>query len=166
MQYPQYQTFFGEFIMAVIEKRISKDKNTTMYREKVRVRGYPSQSATFERKTDADKWAQRTEAEMKDDKYFPNTKAKKHTVSELIDVYLKDQYGKNRRRHDEVKPMLDWWKGEVGHKTLSHFMTEDVLKGQQTLLAREKTRTSSRGKAAHPIASHGEPLYVRPANGN
>ena len=41
--------------MAYIEER--KGKNRVKYRALVRVQGYPPQSATFDRKTDAKIWA-------------------------------------------------------------------------------------------------------------
>ena len=49
---------------------------------------YPPVSETFKRKEDAKKWAQRSEADMRDDKHFPASKAKKYTTSDLIDRYL------------------------------------------------------------------------------
>jgi len=42
--------------MASIEKRTTSDGNTS-YRVKVRLKGYPVQTGTFERLTDAKKWA-------------------------------------------------------------------------------------------------------------
>lgn len=42
--------------MATIETRQTPDGKTS-YRVKIRIRGFPSQSATFERKTDARQWA-------------------------------------------------------------------------------------------------------------
>jgi hypothetical protein len=46
--------------MPTIEERTTKD-GKTVYRVKVRRQGYPTQSATFTRLTDARKWAQITE---------------------------------------------------------------------------------------------------------
>jgi hypothetical protein len=37
-------------------------KQRTRYRVQIRRRGFPPVTATFERKTDADKWARETEA--------------------------------------------------------------------------------------------------------
>lgn len=42
---------------------------------KVRVKGYPPATATFDRKTDATHCAQRIDAETREGKYFLNTKA-------------------------------------------------------------------------------------------
>ena len=75
--------------MATIEKRVS-DNGVPTYRVKVRLRGYPSQSATFARLTDAKKWIQDTESSMRDGRYFRTNEAKKHTLADLIDRYVKD----------------------------------------------------------------------------
>ena len=50
----------GELILAHIEKRESKD-GILSYRVQVRMKGYPTQTATFNRITDAKKWAAQTE---------------------------------------------------------------------------------------------------------
>lgn len=55
--------------MATIETRRNED-GTTGYRAKVRLKGFPSQSATFERKTDAKEWAKQTEASIREGRDF------------------------------------------------------------------------------------------------
>lgn len=131
--------------MGCIEKRVSPVTGKISYRAKVRVKGYPPEYATFNTKTAADRWAQRTEADLREDRYFPNSRAKKYTVGDLIDRYLESLRATNPRRHDEIKPMLDWWKVEVGQAVLSHFRGEQVLKAQQKLLGRQKQRKGSDG---------------------
>lgn len=44
----------------------------------MRLRGYPVQSATFDRLTDAKKWAQDTESDIRDRRHFKYAEAKKH----------------------------------------------------------------------------------------
>lgn len=75
--------------MATIETRRTAD-GTIGYRAKVRLKGFPSQSATFERKTDAKEWAKQTEASIREGKYFKTAEAKKHTVADFIDRYLRE----------------------------------------------------------------------------
>src|SRR3989304_6083771 len=98
--------------MATIETRRSAD-GTIGYRAKVRLKGFPSESATFERKTDAKEWAKQTEASMRQGRHFKTAEAKKHTVGELIDRYLREIEKKNPKRFVDVKPLLRWWKGEI-----------------------------------------------------
>lgn len=131
--------------MPTIEPRKDKNQKIIGYRAKVRVKGYPPVSATFKKKTDADHWAQRIEAQMREDKYFPSNKAKKHNVSDLIDAYLADLRVKNPRRHDEVHTMLTWWKEELGHNILLHFKSHDIIKGQQKLMSRQTSREDANG---------------------
>jgi len=65
--------------MPTIEARTKDGK--TVYRVKVRRKGYPTQSSTFARITDARKWAQITEAAMEEGRHFKTTEAKRHTLS-------------------------------------------------------------------------------------
>ena len=75
--------------MAYIEKRVSKS-GAVRHRALVRLRGHPSQSATFERKTDAKKWVQQTEAAIREGRHFKSAAAKRHTGAELIERYLEE----------------------------------------------------------------------------
>ena len=51
--------------MAYIEERKTKDGKTHS-RVLIRLKGYPKASATFDRITDAKKWAQKTEVAMRE----------------------------------------------------------------------------------------------------
>ncbi len=130
--------------MPSIIKRTTPN-GTISYQVKIRVKGYPPVTDTFSKKTDALLWAQRTEADIRENKYFPNNKAKKYIVSDLIDSYLKNVKLKNQRRHDEVKPLLNWWKDELGHIVLLYFKGESIVAAQQKLLSRKKQRKDADG---------------------
>ncbi len=119
--------------MATIETRRSAD-GTTGYRAKVRLRGFPSQSATFERKTDAKEWAKQTEASMRQGRHFKTAEAKKHTVGEFIDRYLREIEKKNPKRFVDVKPLLGWWKGEIGVYLLSDVSRALIIEQRDKLL--------------------------------
>lgn len=93
--------------MATIETRRNED-GTIGYRAKVRLKGFPSQSATFERKTDAKEWAKQTEANMRQGRHFKTAEAKKHTIADFIDRYLREIEKKNPKRFVDVKPLLGW----------------------------------------------------------
>jgi hypothetical protein len=51
--------------MATIEQLRQHD-GTTTYRAKIPIKGYPPQTATFQRLTDARRWVQSTEAEIRE----------------------------------------------------------------------------------------------------
>jgi hypothetical protein len=104
--------------MANIEKRTWQDGSIT-YRVKVRLKGFPAQQATFERLTDARRWAQQTESAIREGRHFKTTESKRRTLGEMIDRYIKDiiptkpKNVKNRTLH------LNWWKSELGEYALA-----------------------------------------------
>ncbi len=51
--------------MAYIEKRVNAKGNIS-YRAQIRLKGLPPETASFRRKVDAGKWAQATEAAMRE----------------------------------------------------------------------------------------------------
>ena len=62
--------------MATIRER-TDTQGRKRYNVQVRLRGYPLQTATFERKTDAEQWAQHVESEIRAGRYFGTVQAKK-----------------------------------------------------------------------------------------
>jgi hypothetical protein len=60
----------------------------TRYRAQVRLKGAPPASATFERRTDAKRWAQQTEIAIRDGRYFKSAEARRRTLKELVARYL------------------------------------------------------------------------------
>jgi len=75
--------------MATIEKRTTLD-NQSSYRVKIRLKGYQTQTATFERLTDAKRWIQDTESAIREGRHFKTSEAKKHMVGNLIDRYIRE----------------------------------------------------------------------------
>jgi hypothetical protein len=74
--------------MASIQKRLNS-KGEASFHVRVRLRGYPVQTCTFARLTDAREWGKQTESAIREGRYFKTAEAKKHTVAEMIDRYLK-----------------------------------------------------------------------------
>jgi len=93
--------------MANIEKRITSAG--TAYRAKVRLKGFAEQSATFEPLTDARKWAQDTESAIRNRRHFPKSEAKKHTLAEMIERYIRDVLPNKPKSAKDQKRRLDWW---------------------------------------------------------
>jgi integrase len=128
--------------MANIEKRNSSN-GVTNYRVKIRLKGFPIQSATFERITDARKWAQQTESAIREGRHFKTTEGKRHTLAELIDRYIRSVLPhKPKSAYDQTR-QLKWWSTEIGSHALS-----DVT---PSLIAQY------RDKLADGITHHGKP---------
>jgi integrase len=113
------------------------------YRVIVRLRGCPVQSATFTRKTDAKRWAAKIETELRERRHFGSAEAKKHTLAELIDRYLRDSFQHKPRSFKKQKSQLDWWKRELGVYRLSDLTPALISEKKAKLLA---PYTDARGK--------------------
>ncbi len=131
--------------MANIEKRISNDSKAS-YRVKVRLKGHPIQSATFERVTDAKKWAQQTESAIREGRYFKTTEAKRHTMAELVDRYINNVLPAKPKAIRKQTALLQWWKAEIGSHTLAD-VTPSMIAECRDKLANGIT---SRGKLRSP----------------
>ena len=113
--------------MATIEKRTT-DAGTS-YRVKVRLIGYPPESATFERLTDAKAWAAKTEADMRAGRHFGQSK--RHIFKELADEYTP---------HAKDKARLDYWREVFGPERLDAITPARIAKERDKLLSEETDR--------------------------
>jgi len=117
--------------MASIRNRTNNDGSTS-YRVDVRLKGFPAQRASFRRLTDAKKWAQQTEAAIREGRYFKTTEARKHTLAEVIDRY-KDSVLPAKRDHKKQSAQLDWWRNELGAYTLADVSPSLLGEARDTL---------------------------------
>lgn len=103
--------------MAYIQERTTQD-GKSHFRVQVRLKGFPVQTATFDRKTDAKRWAQQTEAAIREGRHFKTTAAKKHTLADMIDQYIKQILPTKPKSKEVQEGQLNWWKTEIGAYTL------------------------------------------------
>lgn len=123
--------------MATIEKRVTG--NGTNYRVKVRLKGFPPESATFDRLTDARQWAAQTESDMKAGRYFGASK--RHTFNELVDEY--EKHVAELRSFDDRKRHLTRWREYFGVDMLVDISPQRINRAREQLLA-EDTRYGER----------------------
>jgi integrase len=123
--------------MATFEKRSGTDGIT--YRVKVRLKGFPPESATFVRMTDAREWAAQTETDMRAGRYFGS--AKRHTFSELIDEYKKAACGLHSFQ-DRIAH-LSRWREFFGADLLADLTPQRINRAREKLLS-EDTRPIGR----------------------
>jgi integrase len=114
--------------MASIEKRVTD--GGTSYRVKVRLKGFPPESATFERMTDAKAWAAKTEADMKAGRHFGASK--RHTFADLANEYAP---------HAKDGERLAYWRGVFGPDNLDALTPSRIAKERDKLLAEDTDRT-------------------------
>src|SRR2546422_180029 len=122
--------------MATFTKRESKGK--TVWGAQIRRKGQPSLSATFERLTDARRWAARQEAAISEARAVPGSAARRHTVAEVVDRYratvLPQKRPKtivNQQKH------LGWWRDHIGYLRLID-VTPSIITDHRDLLAQDR----------------------------
>jgi integrase len=132
--------------MATIQKRVSKEGKPS-YRVMVRLRGYPAQYATFDRKTDAADWATQTEAAIKEGRYFLSREAKKHTLAELVDRYEEQVLAeKPKAKRLDQERHLRWWREKLGPYRLAD-VTPGLIGEQRDVLSKGTTHYARRRSA-------------------
>ena len=72
--------------MAVIQERPDKESVIRPLHYNYPIKRDPTQTVTFKRKTDA----KSTESAIREGRYFKTAEAKKHTLANLVDRYIKD----------------------------------------------------------------------------
>lgn len=108
----------GDRTVASIEKR-NDPTGAIRYRVKIRIQGYPHQSATFDRLTDARKWAQSTETALREERYSKTSEATRHTLGDLVDRYLRDVLPTKPKSAGNQIAQLTWWKQQIGTYALA-----------------------------------------------
>lgn len=128
--------------MASIEQRRTEDGKLT-YRVKVRLKGHPTQSATFDRLTDARKWASSTESAIREGRYFKTAEARRHTLGDAIARYRRDVLpGEKLKEQAKKRAILARWEQELGHALLAD-ITPAALADVRDRLSSEVTRRGS-----------------------
>lgn len=121
--------------MAWIQKRKKKNGKIT-YTAAIRIKGYPTMSATFDNITLAKEWVAENEIPMKRGKKIKDAEARKHTLSELIDRYVKYELPDRKSDKQKFEMQLNWWKDKIGAYLLSD-ITPSLLAEYRDKLLKE-----------------------------
>jgi integrase len=123
--------------MPNIEKRISSE-GAVSFRVLIRLKGHPVQSATFQRLTDARRWAASTESAIREGRHFEVSESKKRTVSDLIKQYRADMLPRLRSANAR-QVHLDWWDQKLGRYLLADMRPALLIDTRKGLLDGERT---------------------------
>ena len=97
--------------MATVREVKSPVNGAISYLVRVRLKGYPPQSATFTRLTDARKWAESTQAAIREGRHFKTAEAKKHTFGDMVGRYIKSVLPKKSKvQAFKQKMQLEWFR--------------------------------------------------------
>lgn len=137
--------------MAEIKKRTRKNGKIT-YTASIRIKGYRSMNATFDRLTDAKDWANEYESKMKRGKRIKDVEARKHTLSNLIDRYIQFELPQRKSDKEKFVSQLNWWKEKIGFYLLSD-ITSALLSEYKEILSTEPSIKPKNGKTTRSNAT-------------
>ncbi len=103
--------------MATITLRPQADGSKS-YRVDIRLKGHSRQQATFERLTDAKRWAAATESAIREGRHFPTPEAKRHSLTDVIERYTREVLPTKKDGPHQTR-QLAWWKAQIGKRTLA-----------------------------------------------
>lgn len=130
--------------MPTIERRASPE-GVVRYRARVRLNGARTVSNTFQRKTDAQKWAQKAEVEIRQDQYAFTSLSRRKTLGDLIDRYIKEVLPRKPKTALFQKRQLAVWRKALGHRLIADITPARIVTFRQTLLDTPGTRKQTRG---------------------
>ena len=111
--------------MAYIQKRVRKNGRAS-YRALVRVKGFPTMSATFDKRYEALKWSQDKEVEFRLNKNSSFTANNgKRTLGELIDRYSSKVLS-HKKDIARQTIQLNWWKAQLGNLMLCDISSSTI----------------------------------------
>ncbi len=109
-------------------------KRGNTYQVKIRLKGHPTESATFNRKTDAKVWAAKRESEIRDGKHLKEAESKRHTFADMIDRYIQTELHNKPKSYAKQKMQLNRWKNELGDFRLFDVTAKKISEVKELLL--------------------------------
>lgn len=119
--------------MASIDQRKS-DSGAVTYRVRVRLRGRPTETASFTRLTDARRWAQNTESAIREGRLFKTAEAKRHTLADLLDRYVREVIPSKLKNGHNTSQHLAWWRKRIGAYALADVTASLIVEARNALL--------------------------------
>lgn len=133
--------------MASIEKRRGYD-GAVSYRVKIRRKGYPSQSHTFDQIQEAKQCLEAAEAALRSGQYRKVIAAEKQTFRELAQRYVTDVLNYDSRDTYNQRLYLDYWVDQIGDYKLIAIRPEVLDKYRKKIIGSVNRFGKSRGVAS------------------
>lgn len=132
--------------MASIQKR--KNANgTSHWRAVIRIKGHPAVCDHFDRKQEAEDWAQETERQIRLGKYNFSKSDKEKTFSDLLDRYRSDGVLEHHKAAEDTLRHLEYFRGRLGAYALAYLTPELLLNERKRLLETPTNRDTKRTAA-------------------
>ena len=118
--------------MATIRER-TNSKGETKYHVQIRLKGHPTETASFSRLTDAKRWIQSIESAIREGRHFKTAIAKQKTLGETIDRYFNDVLSHRKNPANQIA-YLNWWKSQIGDYALADISAAIIVEARSKLI--------------------------------
>ena len=112
------------------------------YQAEIRLKGNPTLTAIFDRKTDAKAWIQKTESDIRCGRHQIYSESKRHTFKEAVARYLKEISASQAKQGH-----LSWWATEMGALYLQDIRPALIAEKKQKLLSTPNKKRKLRSKS-------------------
>ena len=127
--------------MATLTKR-----GDGQWQAKVRRKGYPIVSKTFETKGKAERWARSIESEMDHGAFVSRAEAESTTLKEALERYLKEVTPTKKGAKQESDRIKVWMEHELAHRYLASLRSVDFAQFRDQKLADEASASTIRNQ--------------------
>lgn len=133
-------------------RKYQKKDGSFSYHAEIRRKNAKSIRKTCKNLTEAKNWVRSTESSILEGKYVPDNKARKYTLSDLIDKYINTHLRKFPQRLRDQSSHLAWWRENYGNKTLFEITPALLSDAKEKLLdgmmPRSKIQAGIQAKAS------------------
>lgn len=114
------------------------------WQAKIRRKGFPLQTKTFETKADAEDWATVVESEMVRDVFLDRSEAERTTLKEALERYLKEVTPQKKGRKQETNRIKALQRDPIAEKSLASIRSADIAKWRNERVKAGKAPTTIR----------------------
>jgi integrase len=115
-------------------RKYEKKDGSVSYHAEVRRKNAKPLRDSFTTLTDAKNWVRSTESSILDGRYVPDNKARKYTLSDLIEQYIRLYLSKFPDRQKDQTSHLNWWKENYGNRVLIEIIPALLSEAKEELL--------------------------------
>jgi integrase len=130
--------------MASIQRIVSPLTREVAYRAQVRIKGRPTESATFPNRKEAQAWGVSIEAAIRENRHFPNAPARRTSFDALVQDYTKTVLNEPGRFDDKERStrerQLKWWSKKFSGLSLAEVTADRISAARDDLAEEEFTR--------------------------
>ena len=106
-----------------------------VWQAKIRRRGWPQQSGTFDTKAKAEAWARQVESEMDRGVFVSRAEADNTSLAEALDRYLREVSSRKRGSVQETSVAALLAAGSLGQRTIGSLRGKDLATYRDSMLA-------------------------------